>query len=285
MFRVSLFLSIALTLNATFIPYNINPKNKQLSHIKILESYELKYNGMSELSALAYKKGMLYALSDKGILYKFALEIQKNHIKKLQLLETHPLVLKQKKIDSEGMVALKKGLLISFEREAKVRYFTFDGKKKKLKKRFKLPKALQEKKDYVSSNKMLESLSYIKEYGVISAPEKPFIKGNHIIYSKKKQWNVKNFGSLSAIEPITPHKLLLLQREFSFLTQHRVLTLIQLDLKKNSSKILAQLNSDDEWRLDNFEGLTKVSKNLYLMVSDDNDSFLQKTLLVLFKII
>jgi hypothetical protein len=50
------------------------------------------------------------------------------------------------------------------------------------------------------------------------------------------------------------------------------------------SKYLAAFDSYKGWHIDNFEGLTKVGKNRFLMISDDNDSFFQKTLLVLFEI-
>jgi hypothetical protein len=45
------------------------------------------------------------------------------------------------------------------------------------------------------------------------------------------------------------------------------------------------MDSQKGWHIDNFEGLTKVGKNLYLMVSDDNESIFQKTLFVLFELI
>ncbi len=64
----------------------------------------------------------------------------------------------------------------------------------------------------------------------------------------------------------------------------------QVNLKKCtlnicSSKILAKLETEKGWNIDNFEGLAKVDKNRYLMISDDNGSPLQKTLLVLFEVL
>ena len=50
------------------------------------------------------------------------------------------------------------------------------------------------------------------------------------------------------------------------------------------SELLAKLDSIKGWHIDNFEGLCKVGKNRYLMISDDNGSLFQKTLLVLFEI-
>ena len=85
-------------------------------------------------------------------------------------------------------------------------------------------------------------------------------------------------------------RVLVLLREFNKFSRKRVTTLCEVNLNKCKrgicqSEILARLDSSDGWHLDNFEGLTKVGKNRYLMISDDNGSFLQKTLLVLFEIV
>jgi hypothetical protein len=69
-----------------------------------------------------------------------------------------------------------------------------------------------------------------------------------------------------------------------------VTSLVSVNLKKCKkgickSKLLAKLDSFKGWHIDNFEGLTKVDKNRYLMVSDDNGNFFQKTLLVFFEVI
>jgi len=51
-----------------------------------------------------------------------------------------------------------------------------------------------------------------------------------------------------------------------------------------AAKTLATLKSSDGWRLDNFEGLTRIRDDIYLMISDDNDSFLQECIVVLFQV-
>ena len=286
-FFVLLFL-FSTTTYAKITSYEINPKHKKLQHIKILDTKKLQFSKMSELSALAYKDGILYALSDKGILFHFKIKIKNKKIKSLKLLDRFPLKmqnLKGKKIDSEGMVLVENSLLISFERVPKIALFTLNAKSKKLKKRYKLHKELQNPKHYTGKNKMLEALVYSKKYGVISVAEKPYLsKKNHIIYGSNEFWKIPNRGDISAMELVSKHKLLILQRKFNFLTRKRVLTFVILNLKKGNSKVIAKLTSSDGWRLDNFEGLTKVKKNLYLMVSDDNNSFFQKTLLVLFQL-
>lgn len=47
---------------------------------------------------------------------------------------------------------------------------------------------------------------------------------------------------------------------------------------------LARLSNSEGWSVDNFEGLTRIDDHRYLMVSDDNFSLMQRTLLTCFTI-
>jgi len=286
------------------LEYTVTPKDLTSSkymHINILDSKELRFDALdgiefTELSALAYRDSVLYALSDKGYLYHFDIEIQNSKIKKLFLKKAFKLKkksdkkFKKKNRDSEGLVFLDDDLLISFERKHRVELFSLSAVKIK---KIKIHKSLRESKNYESKNKGLEAVAYSKKYGVITAPELPLKYKNeayHTLYSKDKTWKFKAKGSVTALEFIDKNRLLILLREFNELTRKRVTALYEVNLKKCKkgvckSKVLARLDSSDGWKIDNFEGLTKVEKNRYLMVSDDNGSFFQKTLLVLFEII
>ena len=86
-----LFLSFFIfsDLYANMINYTIKPNSfykTKINKINILDSVELsfsKYKGIKfrEISAIAYRKGTLYALGDKGVLYNFKLKIKNNKIK------------------------------------------------------------------------------------------------------------------------------------------------------------------------------------------------------------
>lgn len=83
--------------------------------------------------------------------------------------------------------------------------------------------------------------------------------------------------------------LLILEREFHLLSLGHTLWLKKVPLmecKANTcpAKTLIKLKSSDGWELDNFEGLTRIGDDLYLMISDDNDSFLQECIVVLFQV-
>lgn len=269
--------------------------------IKVLDSMELDFDeyddiAVNELSALAYKKNKLYALSNLGYLYTFKIKLKKNKVSRLTLKKAVKLKKKNKKRlkkkyrDAEGMVLVDDELYISFERKPRIDVFNLNGKKLR---KYKIHKELSYIGNYQSKNKALEAIAYNKKYGILTAPELPLIGEDedlHVIYAKDKKYKFAYFSSLTAMEFIDKDRLLTLERSFNQLTRQRIIVLKEVNLSKIKkgvcrSKILAILNSSKGWKLDNFEGLTKVGKNKFLMVSDDNRNFFQKTLLVLFKII
>ena len=302
--KIFFLILITLTLQAKLIDYDIKPKylkSNKFMNIKILDSMELSFDDfndieVNELSALAYKKGKLYALSNRGYLYTFKLKLKKNKVSRLTLKKAVELKkknnkrLKKKYRDAEGMVLIDNELYISFERKPRIDVFNLNGKKLR---KYKIPKTLRYIGNYQGKNKALESIAYSKKYGIITAPELPLIgsdEGLHVIYAKDKVFKFFETSSLTAMEFIDEDRLLTLERSFNQLTRQRVIVLKVVNLSRVKdgvchSKVLAMLNSSKGWNLDNFEGLTKVGKNKFLMVSDDNRGFFQKTLLVLFKII
>jgi len=297
MFRYLLGFSLFFTLlNAEIIPYKLldfiyTPTQKK---IKILDSVELKFppiDGIKvrELSDIAYKDEILYSVGDRGVLYRFKLKIKDNKIKTVEPLSAMKLQGKDKKFfsksqrDSEGLDFYGKNLLISYEREPRIELRACNARKYK---DIKIDKKLQHIKNYDSANKALESVAYSKKYGVVTAPELPLYgKSEHKIYSKSKSWKFKQEGGITSLTFMSKNELMILQRKHSYFTFRTQITLSKLNLKTKKYTILARFDTVDGWHLDNFEGLTKVGKNRYLMISDDNDSFLQKTLLVLFKVV
>ena len=296
-------MTATVLLPAQLLDYDIRPSSlhsEEFMKIKILDAKEVSFargSNISELSALAFSKKRLYALSDNGELYHYNLELQKNKIKTLELQERFILKnkkgkrLKKKKRDSEGLALVDNTLYISFEKKSRVDQYSLEGIKLQ---KVKIHKRLRDYDNYQKGNKGLEAVVYSKKYEVITAPEIP-LKGEsktlHTLYAKKDTWKFKASGSLTAMAFMDEDKLLILERDFRKLTLSWVITLSSVDLVKSDAKglskqkTLAILDGSDGWRVDNFEGLTKVSKNRFLMVSDDNDNFFQKTLLVLFEVL
>jgi len=293
--KIVVLLLFSISLSAQMMNYDIKPsslKSSKFMGISILDVKELKFENsdVKELSALAYDNKILYALGDKGFLYHFDMKIKNQEIKKLKLQKVFKLKNKNKKRlkksqrDSEGIALVGDDILISFEKKPRVTRFSTKGVKIK---DMKINKALRDIKNYKGANKALEALAYSEKYGIITAAELP-LKGRdenlHTLYAQKKEWQFQKQGSVTSLEFMSKNSLMILQRKFNNFTRQRVITISQLNLKTNKYKILAKFDTRDGWNIDNFEGLTKVSKNKYLMISDDNGSFLQKTLLVLFEV-
>lgn len=207
----------------------------------------------------------------------------------MKLLSKKAKPLKKKKRDSEGLAFFGDNLLISFERKHRVDLYALDGVKIK---KVVIHVDLRDTENYDGENKGLESVTYSKKYGVITAPEIPLITANnpnHTIYAKNKTWSFKSRGNITSIEFMNEDDVMILLREFNYFTRNRVSYLVRLNLAscENSfckSQVLATMDSSKGWVVDNFEGLTKLYDNLYLMVSDDNSSIFQKTLFVLFEV-
>jgi len=273
-------------------------KESSYEKIKILDSKRLKFDDISgvkisELSGLAYKNGYLYAVSDKGYLVVFRLLIKHNKIIKLTFVHKYKLRKKHSKIhhhDSEGLALKGDDLLISFEGKERVNLFTPEGVKIK---KIHINKALQNLELYKSKNKGLEAVAYNKKYGIITAPEEPLKnvdKKYHRLYSNTNIYKFQAYGNITGLEFIDENNIVVLLRSYHYFLPRRYTALVKVDLSscnKNhlcKSELLAAFDSNKGWNIDNFEGVTKVGKNRFIMVSDDNNNMFQKTLLVLFEI-
>lgn len=294
-----------LQLHAQITAYKITPDNTlhvTKQKIKILDAKILHFETKKsipfhEISDLVYEDGFVYFVSDQGYLYKFSINISDTKISGLQYLNAYILKnkkgkqLKKKKRDAEGLALCKNNLLISFERKQRICLYSKNGVKIK---KIQLHQDLQNKDNYISKNKGLEAVTCNDKYGVVTAPELPLKNTNvkyHTLYAKDKVFKFKADGSIVSLEFFSENTVLVLLRDFSYLTRRRVSTLMKVYLDRCNesrvcqSEVLAKLDSSHGWKLDNFEGLTHVYANKYLMVSDDNENMLQKTLLVLFEIV
>ena len=162
----------------------------------------------------------------------------------------------------------------------------------------KLPKKLRSKSNYQSKNKMLESIAYHPKYGILTASEYPLKKSKkdmQTIYSLKGQeWYFKMEkhpnSAITALEVMDDNNVLVLERAFNGLSNPMFISLKKVYLNKCNvkreckSELLASFSSDDGYGYDNFEGLAKVGKNRYVMVSDNNGHDMLPTTLTYFKV-
>jgi len=304
---------LASMLQAGVFSTNILPESVNTKHfgIRILDQKELSFleiDGVkfSEISDLAYSKkaNVLYMVSDEGKLFEFK-AVFGNKIGKLipirggKLRKKNGKKFKKWRRDSEGMTLDGRGrLLISFEEKPKIGWFHTDSENfGRLVRKYRLPKKLKKVKNYRSKNKGLEALAWHKHYGILTAAEWPLKKDNkkfQTIYALSgKEWHFKaepeGNSAISAIEVMDDGNILVLERSFTGYMNPFVVTLKKVYLNRCRKgicpvKILVKMNSHKGWNIDNFEGLAKVGKHRYVMISDDNDNFFQKTLLIYFEV-
>jgi hypothetical protein len=92
------------------------------------------------------------------------------------------------------------------------------------------------------------------------------------------------------MEALPDGSLLTLERAFVSLLRPFIITLRRTQLSAHSKEPLsvedvAVFDTSQGWFLDNFEGLTRHRDQRFFMVSDDNQSALQSTLLVYFELL
>jgi len=266
-------LSACSSFRANAYNYSITPENinSRFMRTNILSSFLIKaktYNNLpiTEFSDIAWDEDekLLYAVSDEGLLYHLKINIIKNKLKTVDIVFATELKNKQKQAlkgkfsDAEGLV-VKNGnngklgdstLIISFENKPRINSYSINGN---LIKKVKTVKKLGKRKYFRHNNKALESVTIHPKYGILTASELPL-------------------KSKAITSPV-------------------VISLRKLNLDKCNTENLceivtiAKFDSSDGWILDNFEGLTRLRDNQYLMVSDNNNNPLQKTLLVLFEVL
>jgi hypothetical protein len=305
-------------LNAGIFSIDITPVHKDSANkdyvfnkIKILDQKQFVFkniNGVkfSEISDLAYlpKNKKLFMISDEGKLFTFKAEFA-DKIKLLKAQSATKLLKKNGKKfkgwrkDSEGLALDNKGrLLISFEGNAKIAWFHKNSAKYgQMIKKYKIPKELRNPDNYRSKNKSLEALAWHPKYGILTVAEWPlkkYKKKRQVIYALSgKKWYFKaepeSKSAVSAIEVMDDGNLLVLERSFSGYLNPFIVTLKKVYLNKCKkgmckSEVLLKMNSHKGWSVDNFEGLARVAKNRFVMISDDNDVFFQKTLFIYFEV-
>ena len=271
-----------------------------------LRAVNIQGHRLASLSALAWDddEQILYAVSDKGVLFHLKPGFRNGMLDNARALAAYPLTdSKQQALsypwaDAEGLAVRraangKKGdseLLVSYEVRPRVRVYKPDGTRLGGEQ---LPARLENIRNYYGRNSALEALTLHPRYGILVAPQRP-LRGDssgHIYARNGRSWSYRLTdlpgNSLVAMEALPDGSLLMLERAFVAITKPLIISLRQAELKGKTSTVhtLATFNSRAGWRLDNFEGLAHHQGRRFFMVSDDNDSFWQNTLLVYFELL
>ena len=285
--------------------------------IKLMGSIALsgaRVNGLPivEVSDLAWDEDTqtLYSISDDVYLYTLKLSLNKDKLTQAKITKAVKLLGKNKKPlkgsnnDPEGLSIKnhnngKKNdaeLIISFEGNSRIERYNTQGQYMG---DVKIPSKLKKQKSYRGNNRTLESVTIHPRHGIITAAELP-LKANarkkQTLYSQHgKEWHFPSHSakesSVTALEVLDNGDILVLERAFSGIFSPLVISLRQVQLNKCNKKNLcavkniAIFDSSNGWNVDNFEGLTKLAGNRYLMVSDDNKSPLQQSIMVMFEVV
>lgn len=285
----------------------------RIRFLGMLELPDLSRDGMrlSQLSALAWDddEDILYALSDKGSLFHLQPQFEGDILTGARLLRTLPLrelgsdkPLRGWRIDSEGMDIVNgrnqrrqdAELIISQERVPQIMRYRPDGYAVG---RETLPAPINEAKSFADRNKMLESVCIDNKLGVLTMPEAQ-------LNNERDGYNrIFSLGGASWLYPSAPGDritdmeclgqgdVLVLQQNYQNPISQIVVTLKLVHLKSKPSseslslETLVTLDSQKGFEVDNFEGLARHKGRRFFMVSDNNDLFVQRTLLMYFELL
>ena len=266
----------------------------------------------SQLSGLAWDDddGILYAISDKGFLFHLQPVFENDALTGVKLLKAFHLreagnkkPVKGARADSEGLDILKgrnghKGdaeLIVSFERFPRIVHYRPDGY---VIEESPLPVPLNNARMYQNPNKMLESVCADSRLGILTVPEVPLMgerRGYTRIFSPDgRSWiyPVPEGNRISALECLGNNRVMTLESNFSGVLGRLEVFLKLATLSPDGPptepvpiETVVALDTGEGHQIDNFEGLARHRANRFFLVSDDNDLFIQRTLLMYFELL
>ena len=259
------------------------------------------------LSGLAWDEdeGLLYAVSDLGRIWRLAPHFESDRLVDAQVvgysvfLDPNGRPLQGREGDAEGVVARNHAngisgdteLLVSFEQNPRVEIYRPDGVWVES---VRIPEELHSLATYRTRNKALEAITVIP--GVADPmlmPEAPLRgEADNVVPLMHGERSVRSYplhsapgSSVTAIEMFPDGRLLVLERAFvsALLPYSTILSWVDPipgDEGPLEPIVVAQFNTADGWRIDNFEGLSRHRGQRIFVVSDDNNRAPQRTLLL-----
>ncbi len=289
------------------------PACARIGQLRLLGALELPSRTVdgvrfSGLSGLAWNDddNLLYALADHGVLFSLRPIIRNGQLAGVTLLHAAALIdprtrkpVKWRRSDAEGLEILngrngRKGdaeLIVSFEGEPRIARYRPDGQ---FIAEVPLSEPLRNIRNY-RYNRMLEAACDHPREDMLTAPEEPLNgeAGTARLYRVDgSAWRfAPSRGGIVALECLPDGDVLVMERDYSTFTLRWIITLRRLHLPPGTppdsllpAETVATLDSHQGLRIDNFEGLARHHGNRFFMVSDDNDVFVQRTLLVYFEL-
>lgn len=270
------------------------PATAQPLELTVLDSTAVPATGpggqtISELSGLAWDadEKLLYAVSDDGVLHHFRLEVGEGRIARVEPVLSIPLTTGTNPaiVNAEGLGAVNGDngqagdteLLIAFEDGPAIHRFRPDGTALGA---VQLPDALADPAKYNEPNSRLEAVAVTKEHGIVTVPEEAMAGeagDTHTIHGLDgKRWTFATYqpkrSNLKAIEPMPDGRLLILERTRETKGGPSVGRLRVIDLKSCGEEQPCGAENLDPGSSallnDNFEGMARLTDELYLVVTD-----------------
>jgi len=280
----------------------------RLLAVATLSNISLNGLKVSELSGLAWDQDekLLYALSDNGYILDLQPVFSGHTLQDIRLHSGHRLLdengkpLKYRQADSEGL-AIEHGnngqhgdtrFIVSFERIPRLIRYKPDGT---FESAVTLPPGLEDVARYRGDNKELEAVTIHPAFGILTGPELPLrdtesgtlniysLHSDHWAFPAHDQTN----GALVDMTALNDGRIIALERAYGGLlsgiqtTLHRII----FNGKQMQADQIHTFTPEEGLFDDNFEGITHLDENYFMMVSDDNNHPLKRTLLVYFEII
>jgi hypothetical protein len=248
---------------------------------------------INELSGLGWDadEKLLYAVSDNGYLHHFRIDVTDGKLSKIEpvfsvaIEDTNVSAFSWNLTNAEGL-HVRNGdngkpsdseLVIAFEDGPAIGRFTPRGD---FIKEIALPRPLADPDAYANSNKRLESVSELPNLGVITAPEAHLAdepEDAHSIFAMNGQrWRFPALhamqSSIKAIDPLPDGRILALERTRATDADAPQAHLRIVDIAHCDPATLCPVTevavSDAAAISDDYEGMTRVAPDLYVIVTD-----------------
>lgn len=255
-------------------------------HSVALPVQEVNGTSMQELSGLAWDadEQLLYAVSDRGSVFHLRLQLAGARID--SAVPVFGAALRDprnpaRKFNAEGLAVLNadngvKGdtqLVVALENGPAIVRFTPRGEALG---DVELPAALRDKNRYYSKNKRLESVAAYGKSEFVTAPEVPLAgepPTRHTLYATDgRRWSfdaIEQGSDLKGIEALPDGTLLVLERLEGSAKRAYTVALRRIDPASCAgANCRAGTGGDGTRAQGNYEGMTRLSDRLYLLVSD-----------------
>lgn len=256
-------------------------------HTLQLPPQQVNGHSMQELSGLAWDadEQLLYAVSDRGNVFHLRLQLDGARLAQVEAVfgaELHDASGALRKFNAEGLAVLNADngirgdtqLVVALENGPQILRFTPQGE---VLGQVELPEALRDKTRYYSKNKRLEAVAVLGAKRFVTAPEAPLAGEDpmrHTLYaSDGARWSfeaIARGSDLKGIEALPDGSLLVLERLEGGGKHARQVTLRRVDPAACvAGKVCSGgVSNEVEPLAGNYEGMTRLSDRLLLLVSD-----------------